>query len=495
MEIQRFGGASQNPNPFGNQIGQGGNFITNNYNNQVTNIFGSTTNATLPHGKVGRILMPEQTGTTSVPNNVSTVINNFYNGAGTTSSGTGAVINNFYQNSGGAYSGYSNPGYYGSYGAASSYSGNTGYGMYGTYGSNYGNAASQVQNNYGNTYNIFGYLGGGNLPGLNQQTTQSQLQQPLNYQTSGGQFTQNNYGTTYNYFANNTGQMSQTQPQPPQPTSGTLKKEDDGSINYTTTGGWKVNVNGTTINMTSPDGKDTTKVWGDPHVVEADGSKWDFPEKTSTFQLPDGTKITMSADSPTGVTKNTEIYDKAQLVKIDNAKMTFESKVDAANTKKADAAKDDGAYYTTNNQGNDWNKTTAPTVPTTSTTNTTGTTNNAYNQFLQSMGLSTGATGTTGTNTSGLSGVWPYSGYSTYQGTNYGTSGNMIPSLGSTPTLSYDALYIQAMNLAGSSASNSINSPLLAAGMLSNYIQPGYQTTVPNYSSYGWSYYPPYQRG
>lgn len=44
--------------------------------------------------------------------------------------------------------------------------------------------------------------------------------------------------------------------------------------------------------ITGPDGK-TTRVWGDPHVAEGDGGKWDF-KRDSTFVLPDGTRINVT---------------------------------------------------------------------------------------------------------------------------------------------------------------------------------------------------------
>jgi len=179
---------------------------------------------------------------------------------------------------------------------------------------------------------------------------------------------QNNYGTTYNYFGGtstpttSTGSTSTHHTTPPPeltPQSGTLSKKDDGSINYKTTGGWTVNVKDGTITMTSPDGKDSTKIWGDPHVAEADGSKWDWSSKTGTFLLPDGTKVTMNADSPTGVVKSTSIYDKAQEVKINNEKMTFTSSVDRKKTREDEQKEDDGKAYSTKNQGNDWTETAA----------------------------------------------------------------------------------------------------------------------------------------
>ena len=42
-----------------------------------------------------------------------------------------------------------------------------------------------------------------------------------------------------------------------------------------------------------------TRVWGDPHVSEKDGTKWDFT-KDSSFMLPDGTRIFADTTAQTG---------------------------------------------------------------------------------------------------------------------------------------------------------------------------------------------------
>jgi hypothetical protein len=160
-----------------------------------------------------------------------------------------------------------------------------------------------------------------------------------------------NYDNSRAVFA-----FMQVNPQTAQqyPSGGTVKKNENGSVDYTSRGGWKVNVNGTTITLTDPSGEKTTKIWGDPHVKEADGSNWDWSSKTATFLLPDGTKITMNADSPNGVVKNTSIYEGGQQVQINNANNTFEASYDPLKTYQADAAQADGKTYTTQNLGNDW---------------------------------------------------------------------------------------------------------------------------------------------
>lgn len=45
--------------------------------------------------------------------------------------------------------------------------------------------------------------------------------------------------------------------------------------------------------------KPQTRVWGDPHVDEKDGTRWDFT-KSSNFRLPDGTMIDVKTTSETG---------------------------------------------------------------------------------------------------------------------------------------------------------------------------------------------------
>ena len=44
------------------------------------------------------------------------------------------------------------------------------------------------------------------------------------------------------------------------------------------------------------------KVWGDPHIETGDGDKTDFHKKAATFELPDGTKITVDPTNGEGKT-------------------------------------------------------------------------------------------------------------------------------------------------------------------------------------------------
>lgn len=70
--------------------------------------------------------------------------------------------------------------------------------------------------------------------------------------------------------------------------------------------------------ITGPDGK-TTRIWGDPHVAEGDGGKWDF-KRNSTFVLADGTRINVSTapwkDGSMTVTSGLEVISGNERVTV-----------------------------------------------------------------------------------------------------------------------------------------------------------------------------------
>ncbi|KFA89034.1 hypothetical protein Q664_37385 [Archangium violaceum Cb vi76] len=115
---------------------------------------------------------------------------------------------------------------------------------------------------------------------------------------------------------------------PPRPQDGchpqgTLKTDGQGVV--TTPGGYKIEATKQhEWIITGPDGKNT-RVWGDPHVAEGDGGKWDF-KRDSTFVLGDGTRINCST-APYGngatVSSKLEIIsgnDRVQITGIDKGK-------------------------------------------------------------------------------------------------------------------------------------------------------------------------------
>lgn len=101
--------------------------------------------------------------------------------------------------------------------------------------------------------------------------------------------------------------------------SGQLQQSAEGEpITYTTSGGYQVSVDGSTINITDPNGQNTVKTWGDPHENVNGTHVSDWQDKQRTIVLDDGTKITMSADNPKGVVESMSIYDGSQSIQIDN---------------------------------------------------------------------------------------------------------------------------------------------------------------------------------
>jgi hypothetical protein len=100
---------------------------------------------------------------------------------------------------------------------------------------------------------------------------------------------------------------------------GKLSQEKEGKpIEYTTSGGYKVRVNKHDIIVTDPSGKNTVKHHGDPHEEVNGKHVKDWEGKQRTVVLGDGTKITMNADGPKGVTLGTSIYDGRQNIQIQN---------------------------------------------------------------------------------------------------------------------------------------------------------------------------------
>ncbi len=109
------------------------------------------------------------------------------------------------------------------------------------------------------------------------------------------------------------------QPCGPGGREGQLTQKGKGKpINYTTRGGYQVSINGHTIQVKDPSGKNVLKHWGDPHENLNGKHLKDWQGKQRTVVLGDGTKITMTADGPKGVTNTTSIYDGRQNVQINN---------------------------------------------------------------------------------------------------------------------------------------------------------------------------------
>lgn len=95
-------------------------------------------------------------------------------------------------------------------------------------------------------------------------------------------------------------------------------------IDYTDTGGYKVEMNGSTVTVMNPDGSQYVKEWGDPHQDQnGTTTNWDSPQKTLT--LPDGTQITMNAQAANTEIQSTSIKDQNNSISVDNTTNTITS--------------------------------------------------------------------------------------------------------------------------------------------------------------------------
>ena len=135
---------------------------------------------------------------------------------------------------------------------------------------------------------------------------------------------------------------------------GQLKGGDGKPIEYKTSGGYNVQINGGEITITDPKGEHKVVHSGDPHEYVDGKNVKDWDEKTRSLILGDGTKITMNAEGPKGVIDNYSIYDGAESIqvtakgnKIDNVSF------DPRQRQWADANQADGetAYMGYNNKG------------------------------------------------------------------------------------------------------------------------------------------------
>jgi hypothetical protein len=192
-----------------------------------------------------------------------------------------------------------------------------GYGCSPNFGNQYGGWG-------GGGYQNFGFQGGGQMWGA-QQANNYQYQFP-----GGGSQWGGNYGQQWgggngcwspgqNFNFGHQGPQSCCCPcqRPPQ---GQLS-QDGGKgkpMEYKTSGGYTVRVDKHTITITDPQGKNKVEHWGDPHENLNGKHIKDWEGKQRSIILEDGTKITMTAQGPHGVTENTSIYDGRQNVQINN---------------------------------------------------------------------------------------------------------------------------------------------------------------------------------
>jgi len=135
---------------------------------------------------------------------------------------------------------------------------------------------------------------------------------------------------------------------------------DQEANKITTPGGYEIQANGNAEwTITSPNGEQT-RIWGDPHVQEISKNgveaSWDWDNKTMSFVLPDGTKVTADAQAANGVTTNADVYygnEHVQMTGMNGTPHTGPVTYDAA---VHDKFHDDGSTVFLGGSGNDWFK-------------------------------------------------------------------------------------------------------------------------------------------
>lgn len=86
---------------------------------------------------------------------------------------------------------------------------------------------------------------------------------------------------------------------------------------YTTSSGWNITLDRSTVTITSADGKATYQHWGHPHENLNGKHLKDWLGVYRTMILPGDVTITMKATGPQGVVEALSIYDVDQTHKID----------------------------------------------------------------------------------------------------------------------------------------------------------------------------------
>ena len=93
------------------------------------------------------------------------------------------------------------------------------------------------------------------------------------------------------------------------------------------------------------------KVWGDPHIETGDGDKTDFHKKAATFELPDGTKITIDPTDGEGKTfiEKVAITRGDQAVEMTGFRGNLKTELKSGQGRALDQQYDDGTVLKTKN--------------------------------------------------------------------------------------------------------------------------------------------------
>gem|GEM_PF-2897212 len=138
----------------------------------------------------------------------------------------------------------------------------------------------------------------------------------------------------------------------------TSVKNADGTTTTLTPGGYEIKYDSAncTASITDKKSGESSTVYGDPHVSESDGGSWEWQSETSSYVLPDGTKITMNStggDSTNGygTLESMDIYSGQGRTHINSSASGTNL---AGDSRRADNAQSDGDVYLGNRQANGW---------------------------------------------------------------------------------------------------------------------------------------------
>jgi hypothetical protein len=135
--------------------------------------------------------------------------------------------------------------------------------------------------------------------------------------------------------------------------------DETGAISVLTEDGYTIKAEGKdqAWTITAPDGK-STRIWGDPHVYESDGDKWDFKDQ-STFKFGKNkvTVETVPAGNGETFSARLTVYSGDERVTIDGIEANKPTlRAVSADGEQHDASLSDGTVYERgiNTRGESW---------------------------------------------------------------------------------------------------------------------------------------------
>ncbi|MGV8119506.1 MAG: DUF1521 domain-containing protein [Candidatus Xenobiia bacterium LiM19] len=142
------------------------------------------------------------------------------------------------------------------------------------------------------------------------------------------------------------------------PDNYTVNTDQNEVTTTTTPGGYQIvyNPEASEATMIDPSTGESSNIWGDPHVTESDGGQWEWDSSTSSYILPDGTKVTMNSTGGTeengyGTLESMDIYSGTGDTHISSS---IDGTIVTGDAQAADQAQSDGNVYIGSDDMTDW---------------------------------------------------------------------------------------------------------------------------------------------